>query len=142
MAVDLLAEREEVWAASIDEKPGVLANALSALADAGADLDFVILRRAPEKPGTGVVFVTPLQGDREVEMACEVGFCVTSRLHSVRVEGPNEPGLVARLCGVVGDAGIGLRGMSAAVLGNRCVVHFGVDSAEDERTVIRLMSEL
>ena len=140
--MDLVAEREEVWAASVDEKPGALASVLSTLADAGADLDFVILRRAPERPGTGVVFVTPLQGDREVETACEVGFCVTSKLHSVRVEGPNEPGLVARLCGVVGDAGIGLRGMSAAVLGNRCVVHFGVDSAEDERTVIRLMSEL
>jgi hypothetical protein len=140
--MELIAEREEVWAASVQDKPGALASVLSTLADAGADLDFTIVRRAPDRPGTGVVFVTPLRADREVQAATSCGFSVTQRLHSVRVEAPNEPGIVAKLCRVIADAGINLRGLSAAVLGTKAIIHFGVDSAEDERTVIKLMSEL
>jgi hypothetical protein len=142
VTVDMLVEREDVWAASVDDRAGALAAMLSALSEAGADLDFVIVRRAPEKPGTGVVFVTPLRGDREVQAAAAVGFQVTSSLRSVRVEGPNEPGVAARLSKVIGDAGISMRGFSAAVLGTRFVAHIGVDSAEDEEAVVKLLSGL
>jgi hypothetical protein len=142
VTVDVLVEREDVWAASVDDKPGALAATLSALTGAGADLDFIIVRHAPEKPGTGVVFVTPLRGDREVRAAATVGFAVTSRLHSVRVEGPNEPGVVATLSKVIADAGITMSGLSAAVLGPRFVAHIGVGSAEDEEAVVKLLSGL
>ncbi len=140
--MDLLVEKEEVWAASVDETPGALAETLAALRTAGADLDFIIVRRAPEKPGTGVLFVTPLRGDREVRAAAGVGFSVTQKLHSVRVEGANEPGIAARLTKALGDGGIKIRGMSLAVLGPRFVAHFGIDSADDEKAVIKLLSEL
>lgn len=140
--MDLLVEREDVWAASVDDKPGALAAKLSALDDAGADLGFIIVRRAPEKPGTGVAFVTPLRGDREVRAATAAGFAVTSSLHSVRVEGPDEPGVAATLAKAIGDAGINMRGFSGAVLGTRFVAHVGVDSAEDQEAVVKLLSEL
>jgi hypothetical protein len=140
--VDLLVGREDVWAASIDDKPGALAATLSALTDAGADLDFIIVRRAPEKPGTGVVFVTPLRGDREVQAAAAAGFAVTSKLQSVRVEGPNAAGIATRLSKAIGDAGINMRGFSAAALGTRFVAHIGVDSAEDETAVVKLLTAL
>jgi hypothetical protein len=140
--MDLLVEREDVWAASVDDKPGALAAKLSALDDAGADLGFIIVRRAPEKPGTGVAFVTPLRGDREVRAATAAGFAVTSSLHSVRVEGPDEPGVAATLAKAIGDAGINVRGFSGAVLGTRFVAHVGVDSAEDQEAVVKLLSEL
>ena len=140
--MDLLVEREDVWAASLDDKPGALAAKLSALDDAGADLGFIIVRRAPEKPGTGVAFVTPLRGDREVRAATAAGFAVTSSLHSVRVEGPDEPGVAATLAKAIGDAGINMRGFSGAVLGTRFVAHVGVDSAEDQEAVVKLLSEL
>ena len=61
--MERIVEREEVWAASIGDKPGALGQKLTALAEAGADLDFIIARRSTEKPGTGVVFVTPRLGD-------------------------------------------------------------------------------
>lgn len=140
--MELLVEKEEVWAASIEDKPGALAATLSALSAAGADLDFIIVRRAPEKPGTGVVFVTPLRGDREIRAAATVGFQVTSTLHSVRVEGPNEPGIAAKLTQAIGDAGINMRGFSAASLGTRFVAHIGLDSAEDEETVIKVLPSI
>ena len=140
--MDLLVEREDVWAASVDDKPGALAAKLSALDDAGADLGFIIVRRAPEKPGTGVAFVTPLRGDREVRAATAAGFAVTSSLHSVRVEGPDEPGVAATLAKAIADAGINMRGFSGAVLGTRFVAHVGVVSAEDQEAAVKLLSEL
>ena len=140
--MNLLVEKEEVWAASVDETPGALASILSVLADAGADLDFIILRRAPDKPGTGVVFVTPLRGDREIRAADEAGFSVTQKMHSVRVEGANEAGIAAKLTKALGDAGIKVRGMSMAVLGTRFVAHFAADSAEDEKAVVDTLTRL
>ena len=79
-------EHVDVWAATIEDKPGELAHALAELREAGADLQFIIARRA--EPGKGVVFVTPLRGDREIAAAALVGFNVAYTLHSVRSHGP------------------------------------------------------
>ena len=128
--MDLTVERVDVWAASIEDKPGGLADKLAALADAGADLEFLIARRTPEKPGAGVVFVTPLRGDAEVAAGTEVGFNPAQSLHSVRVEGPDEPGIGAKLTRLLADAGINLRGLSAAVLGTRFIIFLALDTRE------------
>lgn len=135
------AELEEVWAASMDDKPGALANKMTALAEAGADVDFVIARRAPDKPGTGVVFVTPLRGDPEIEAAGELGFAATNRLHSVRVDGRNERGIAGKLTEAVAKAGINLRGFSAAAIGTQFVMHLAFDTAEDARKAIALLKQ-
>ena len=74
--------KTEVWAASIQDKPGGLAEKLEALAKAGAALEFVIARRAPDKPGTGVLFVAPVKGDKAVQAAEAAGFSRTDSLHS------------------------------------------------------------
>lgn len=140
--MDLLVEKEDVWAASVEDKPGALADKLSALSDAGADLSFIIVRRSPEKPGTGVAFVTPLRGDREVQAATAVGFAVTTSLHSVCVEGADQPGIAAKLSRAIADAGINMRGFSAAVLGTKFVAHVGLDSSQDQEAVVRLLSAL
>jgi hypothetical protein len=79
--MDLLVEHVDVWASGIEDKPGGLADVLDSLRDAGANLQLIIARRAPEDPGKGVVFVTPLQGDREIAAAAQAGFNVTRTLH-------------------------------------------------------------
>jgi len=137
--MNLIAEREEVWVASMEDKPGVLGNKLATLAEAGADLGFIIARRAPEKPGTGVVFVTPLQGDREIEAAAEEGFNVTSHMHCLRVEGRNEPGIAGKVAQQVGRAGLNLRGLSGAVIGTQFVLHLAFDTAEATQKAIALL---
>jgi len=137
--MNLIVELEDVWAASIADKPGGLAEKLALLAEAGADLDFLIARRVPAKPGTGVVFVTPLRNDQEMRAATAAGFSVSQSLHSVRVEGANEPGIGARLTRRLGEAGLNLRGMSGAVVGTRFILHFAFDSAEDSKQAIVLL---
>ncbi len=137
--MDLIVEQVEVWAASMKDKPGSLAHLLNGLREAGADLDFIIARRSPEKPGTGVVFVTPLRGDREVAAATEMGFAVTKDLRSVRVEGENKPGAAAEITSKLAAAKINLRGLSAAVIGTRFVLYLGLDSAADAEKAVSVL---
>ena len=121
----------DVWAANIEDKPGGLAGVLATLRDVGADLQFIIARRAPQEPGRGVVFVTPLQGDREIAAAAQVGFNVTQTLHSVRVMGRDRPGAAAELTQRLADGGINLRGFSASVIGSQFVAYVAVDSLDE-----------
>jgi len=135
----LSVERVDVWAASIEDQPGGLAGKLAPLADAGADLEFVIARRASDKPGTGVVFVTPLQGDAQTAAGEKAGFAVADSLHSLRVEGDNRPGIGAELTRKLAGAGINLRGLSAAVIGGRFIMYLALDTAEDAEKAVGLL---
>jgi hypothetical protein len=139
--MDLLVERVDVWAASIPDRAGGLAQVLARLRDAGADLQFIIARRAPEEPGKGVVFVTPLQNDREIRAAALAGFNVTASLHSIRVMGRDRPGVVAELAGKLGDAGINLRGLSACVIGTQFVAYIAVDTLDDANRALELLQK-
>jgi hypothetical protein len=120
-----------VWAAEIIDEPGGLAEALTALAQAGANLEFIISRRQAEEPGTGVVFVTPLKGRKVLEVAEAAGFVATSRIVTLKVEGEDEPGIGARIAGTVAAAGINLRGLSAAVINGRFSCYLAFDSNDD-----------
>ena len=139
--MDLLMESADVWAATIEDRPGSLAEVLAALREAGADLQFIISRRAPEVPGKGVVFVTPLQGDREIRAAAEVGFNVTRRLHSIRIMGQDRPGIAAELTQTLADGRINLRGFSASVIGTQFVAYVAVDSLDDATKVIEILEK-
>jgi hypothetical protein len=140
--MDLIVERVDVWAATIKDEPGGLARLLTGLREAGADLDFIIARRSPDKPGTGVVFVTPLRGDAEIAAAGELGFNVTSSIHSVRAEGENKPGIAAELTGKIAEAGINLRGLSAAVIGTRFILYIGLSTVEEAEKAMDFLQQV
>lgn len=134
--------RADVWVAGIKDRPGGLAKKLEALAEAGAQLEFVIARRAPDKPGAGVVFLTPLKGSAQLRAAKKAGFRKSRSLHSVRIEGRDKPGLGAKLTQALAAKGISLRGLSAAVIGRRAVVHLALDSAADATKARRILRQL
>src|SRR5438552_16060011 len=58
-------KKVDVWAGEIADRRGGLASSLAALQQAGSNIEFVVERRAPDKPGTGGVFRTPVAGARE-----------------------------------------------------------------------------
>jgi len=134
--------RVNVWAAGIADKPGGLAGKLDTLAEAGANLEFVIARREAKKPGTGVVFVTPITGAKQTKAAKKEGFTKTSSLHSIRVEGPDQAGLGAAITKALADAGINLRGLSAAAIGRKFVMHLALDGSADATKAIRVLKKL
>jgi len=137
--MDLIVEHAEVWASTIEDQPGGLAGVLTVLNQAGADLQSVISRRAPDQPGKAVV--TPLQGDAEIAAAAQVGFNVTQTLHSLRVIGLNRLGIVAELTQKLADAGINLRGFSASVLGTQFIAYAAVDSLQDAKKAAAILGQ-
>jgi len=139
--MDMIVERVNVWVAPIKDQAGGLARTLKGLKEAGADLDFVIARRTPEDPGRGIVFVAPLRGDREIAAAANLGFNVTRSVYSVRVDGDNRPGLAADVTKILADAGITLRGFSAAVIGPRFIIYIGFDTKDDAKKAIDLLKQ-
>ena len=138
----LKVSRVDVWAAGLKDKPGRMADKLATLADAGANLQFVIARRAPDKPGTGVMFVTPLKGARQLKAAKKAGFLKTKALRSVRVEGQDKRGIGAKLTQALADAGINIRGFSAAAAGKKFVCYVALDKAADATKTVRILKRL
>ena len=139
----LKVNRAEVWAATIEDKPGGLANKLEALTKAGANLEFVLARRTPERgAGHGAVFLTPLTTAGQEQKAVDVGFTKTDALHSVRVRGADAPGIGAKMTRALASAGINLRGLSAAALGREFIVYFAFDTATDAARAIEVLDNL
>src|SRR5437879_6005484 len=90
-------KKADVWAGEIADRPGGLASTLAALQQAGSNIEFVVARRAPDKPGTGVVFLTPIKGSKQKTAAQQAGLGTSASLQSVRVEGPDRAGLGAKM---------------------------------------------
>ncbi len=132
----------DTWAAAIKDQPGGLSSKLERLAGAKVNLEFIIARRAPEKPGTGVVFVTPISGAAGVAAAKMAGFKKTPTLHTVRVEGADKPGQGAKITAALAAAGINLRGFSAAAIGKKFVAHVAVDSGAAATKAIKVIGKL
>jgi hypothetical protein len=134
-------KKVDVWAGEIADRPGGLASTLSAMNKAGANVEFVVARRAPDKPGTGVVFLTPIKGAKQKTAAQQAGLATSDSLHSVRVEGPDRPGLGAQMTDALAAAGINLRGISAAALGRRAVSYLAFDSAADSEAAVKVLKK-
>jgi hypothetical protein len=134
-------KKVDVWAGEIADRPGGLGEKLSELSNAGANFEFLVSRRAPDKPGTGVVFLTPIKGAKQKKAAQASGLNTTDSLHSVRVEGPDRAGLGAKMTRALADASINLRGVSAAALGRRAVTYLAFDNAGDADAAIRVLKK-
>lgn len=138
----LKVNRTDTWAAPIDDRPGGVADKLAALAAAGANLELIIARRAPEQRGSGVIFVTPLKGAKQKKAADAAGFQKTVSLHSVRIQGLDKPGVGGKLTRALAEAGINLRGFSAAALGKQYVIDLALDTAEDAAKSVAVLKKL
>lgn len=115
---------------------------LETLAAAKVNLELVIARRSPEKPGTGVVFVTPISGAAGLASAKRAGFKKTPSLHNIRVEGPDKPGQGAKIAAALAEAGINLRGFSAAAIGKKFIAHVAVDTAAAAAKAMKIIAKL
>lgn len=132
-------KKVDVWSAMIADRPGAVAARLEPLAEAGAQLEFVLARR--DKPRTGIVFVAPLKGAAQLQAAKKAGLSKADDLRALRVEGPDKKGLGARLTGALADAGINMRGISAAAIGRKCIFYLAFDSQRDATKAHRVLSK-
>jgi hypothetical protein len=92
-------EKIDIWTVEIEDKPGATTRPFNALAEAGADLQFVLARRQPDKPGKGILFVSPIKGAKQEAAARREGFAQRADVVGVRVEGVNLRALIANVNG-------------------------------------------
>ena len=123
--------RPDIWVAEIEDRPGGLNKKLEALAAAGAQLEFVLARRAPEKPGTGVVFLAPIKGAKQLAAAKKAGLRKSKSIAAVSAEGADKPGLGAKITAALAEKKVNLRGMSAVVIGKRFRLYLALDDAKE-----------
>jgi len=138
----LKVSRTEMWTASIEDRPGGAAARLEPLAKAGANLEFAFARRTPEQPGSGVLFVCPVKGAKVLKAAQEAGLAKADNLHSVRIEGTDQPGVTARIARAMANAGICFRALSASAVGKKFVSYLALDTAEDAAKAVSVLKKL
>ena len=97
----------DVYAGSIENRPGGLAEKLTALSEAGANLEFVIARRTEK--GQGVMFCAPLKCAKQSRAAKKVGLTKSESLRSLRITGPDKAGLGEKITVALANAGVNVR---------------------------------
>ena len=135
-------QRVHVYHSEVDDKPGGIARKLKALAEAGAHLEYVYSQRSATKPGTGDLYVAPLQGQGETSAARKAGLHEVAEPIVMRVEGDDKTGLGGRLTQAWEMAGINLHGMVMSVLGGRFIGYVTFDSVADANQAARILAEL
>ncbi|MEP0846860.1 MAG: ACT domain-containing protein [Phycisphaerae bacterium] len=128
MALELT--KVAVWSAELDDRPGTLAGKLEALERAGANLDFIIVRPYGDGSGRGVLYVAPLISREQLQSAEEVGLRRSS-IQSLRISGPDRPGLGAGIARTLANHNINIAGLTASALEDRCVFYVRFNSDAD-----------
>jgi len=130
----------DVYAGSIEDRPGGLAEKLTALSEASANLEFVIARRTEK--GQGVMFCAPLKGAKQSRAAKKIGLTKSESLRSLRIVGPDKAGLGVKITAALANAGINVRGVSGAALGREAVLYFAFDNRKDADKARRIIKKL
>lgn len=130
----------EVWAADILNRPGTLACVLEGLANAGAQLEFMIARRVNDR--TSRVFVAPIKGIKQKRAASDVGLVPAKGMHSLRIEGLDRAGLGSEITRAVAGKGINLRGASAAAIGRKAVFYLAVETEQARKDAASILRKL
>lgn len=134
--------RVDYWRGQVEDRPGALAEKLEPLAEGGTDLEFVIARRAPEQPGTGLVFVAPIKGARQTKTATGAGFEKAADIAGLRLETGNAAGIGAGITRALADGGINLRAMLGTVIGRKAVCYLAFDNSDDAAKAQKLLKKL
>jgi len=132
--------KEDVWVGEIADRPGGLADTLEPISKAGIDLGFMIARRDHDHPGKTVLFLAPLAGAAAADAARQAGLSKWTTAASICVQGPDRPGLGAGIARAMGQAGLNMRGISAARIGNQAEFHMAFDSGSDADQAVNALN--
>jgi hypothetical protein len=135
-------DRIHVWSCDIQDEPGGMASKLAPLAQAGANLEFILTRRQPNQPNRGALFVAPISGAAAVRAARSAGLAEVHDPVVLRVEGDNQAGLAHRLTQQWALAGINLQGLTMSVVGTRFVGYAAFATVEDANRAAQILADL
>jgi hypothetical protein len=119
-----------LWRKEIDNRPGMLADILGPLAEAGADLQVVMAYRYPGETDRAAIELHPVSGRKPIAVAKAAGLS-QSPISTLLVEGDNRQGLGHAIAKALGDAGINLSLLMVQVVGRRYSALFGFENEVD-----------
>jgi len=131
-------DRLDVWTATCEDKPGGMMQKLEGLTRAGANPDFILAGRTSQQ-GSGVLMVTPIEGQRARIAAEELGFARSKQMQCVRVQGMDEPGLRFLLMQALAREGINLRGAAVTRAASQLVLYLTFDTPETAQRAVDLL---
>ncbi len=121
----------DVWSTEIDDTAGGLARTLRAIADYGADLDYVQAERSPATPGKGRLFVAAMNQHLQLDQVTDVGLRRAVSRPTLKIEGSNGSGTAAKITKAIAGAGVTMKGFSSGVIGHHFVCYVEFDTALD-----------
>jgi hypothetical protein len=122
----------KLWRKEVENKPGVLADILEPLANAGANLKAVMGYRYPGDESKAAIELYPVTGRKAVNAAMAAGL-VQSKIPVLLVEGDDKPGLGALVGKAFATSGINVDFLVAQVVGRKYSMVCGFETADDAK---------
>jgi hypothetical protein len=119
-----------LWRKEVENRAGILANALAPLASAGMDINLVMAYRFPGEASKAAIELYPVTGRKSATAAKEAGFSASS-IPALLVEGDNRTGLGYETAQAIANAGINMDFLVAQVVGRKFSAVFGFESDTD-----------
>jgi hypothetical protein len=129
-----------LWRKEIDNRPGMLADILGPLSEAGTDLQVVMAYRHPGGTDTAAIELHPVYGRKPIAAAKAAGLAQSS-IPTLLVQGDNRQGLGHAIAKALGDAGINLSLLLAQVVGRRYSALFGFENEADAAKATALIKK-
>jgi hypothetical protein len=124
------AKKIVLWRKEVENRAGILANALAPLAHVGTDIHVVMAYRFPGQESKAAIELHPVTGKKSRTAAKEAGFSA-SAIPALLVEGDNRVGLGYATAQAIADAGINMDFLVAQVVGKKYSAVFGFESEVD-----------
>ena len=122
-----------LWRREVDNRPGMLADTLQPVSEAGADLQVVMAYRYPGGENKAAIELHPVSGKKSVAAAQAAGLTPSSN-STLLVEGDNRPGLGPR------DRQSDMSFLMAQVVGRRYSTMFGFENEADASKAATLIN--
>jgi hypothetical protein len=119
-----------LWRKEVENKAGVLANALAPLAHAGTDIHIVMAYRFPGEESRAAIELYPVTGKKSVAAAKEAEFSA-SDIPALLIEGDNRAGLGYATAQAIANSGINIDFVVVQVIGRKYSAVFGFESDAD-----------
>ena len=139
--MSLTVKKVELWRREVENRPGILADVLGILADAGANLEIAMAYRYPGNQSLGAIEVYPVSGRKRVAAAQAAGLQPLS-LAALRVDGTDRRGTGRAIARALADAGLNISFLVTQVIGRKFTAIFGFDSEDDAVRASRIIRKV
>ena len=130
-----------LWRSEVENKPGMLAQTLKPLADAGASVQVIMAYRFPGEPSRAAIELSPVSGRRS-EAAAKTARLDRSSIPTLLTIGDDRPGLGREIAEAIAGAGINISFMVAQVVGRRYSAVYGFETEEEAQIATNLIKKV